>query len=349
VHWNRPGLLVTRGRIFVAFGSGPPEDEHEEDFVYHGWLLSFAADALSEPPTVFCTTPDGRGGSVWQGGSGVAADDDHVYLAGANGILGNTVFPPSAFPASPRGAEDSVARLPIAGATTMTGRYWDERPYHEDGNVFQYTESGDNGFGSAGPALIPGTRDLIVTGKNGMVYLLDRDGMRQRQEPLLPFTELPLQPGHSLYIHSWWGIPVCTSLVYLGSSTGTGAGGQVYGWASQDLLESFRYDGAQHTLTLERTAAAPAIANGGELAVSSGGGDPATAVVWAWTRQPGNANAGRIWAFDAQTLGELWHADTPSFQKLTPPTVVRGHVLVAATGAASAAKAILDFALPGAP
>jgi hypothetical protein len=346
LHWNRPALLLAADRLYVGFGSGPPENDHEEDFVYHGWLFSFSTSDFGAAPTVFCTTPGGRGGSLWQGGGGIAADEAHLYFTGANGILGNTTFPPSSWPTTPRGAEDSIGRMPLDAASQMDGHYWDDRPYHADGNVFQYMESGDNGFGSAAPTLIPGSRDLITTGKSGMVYLIDRDRMTAVQAPLAPFNNLPLQAGHDLYLHSWWGIPFCSTLTFYRQQGG--ASGLAFGWAAGDFLKSFRYDYAARTLTVASTAATPASGTGSSggavLALSADGDDDSSAIVWALSRRETEGSDGRLWAFDPLTLAELWHADTPAFQKFAPPAVVRGHVLVPATGTGSAQKAILDFA-----
>lgn len=349
LHWNRPALLLAGDRLFVAFGSGPPEDRHEEDFVYHGWVFGYAAAALSsQPPSIYCTTPDARGGSIWQGGGGLAADDEHVYFAGANGILGFATFPPPSWPSAPRGGEDSIGKLSIADASKLAGRYWDDRPYLADGNVFQYMESGDNGFGSASPTLVPGARDLIVTGKSGMIYLVDRDTMSSRQTPLIPFSNLPFQPGHTMHLHSWWGIPFCSSVVFY--RLRGGAAGLAFAWAADDRLKSFRYDYAARSLVVEATADVAPIgkgsSGGGLLALSADRDDDESAVLWAVSRSATDSKEGRLWAFAPRTLAELWHVDTPSFQKFAPPVVVRGHVLVAATGNGAAERAILDYAIP---
>src|SRR5690606_38748034 len=100
------------------------------------------------------------------------------------------------------------------------------------GTVFQFTNAGDNGFGSSGPTLIPDSRDLVVSTKAGIVYLVDRDTMEPRQAPLSPFDLLPLQGDHSLYVHSWWGIPMLPgSLAFYRASEEHGL---VYGWPKSD-------------------------------------------------------------------------------------------------------------------
>lgn len=351
VQWNRPALLLAGDHLFVAFGSGPNADDHEEDYEYHGWLFRYDARSPEAPPAIFATTPRSSGGSIWQAGAGPASDGEHVYFATANGILGCTTHAPSGFPAAPTDAEDSVVRLPLSYAETdlratsgdppptvselgtVSTRgdalvYSDTRAYTASGysgTVFQFTNAGDCGFGSSGPTLIPGSRDLVVSSKGGLIYLLDRDTMKPRQAPLSPFDLLPLQGDHTLYIHSWWGIPMLPGA--LAFYRVTSEHGLVYGWPKHDKLRSFRYDYASRTLEPDRAADVRGGDQGGYLSVSADGMRPGTAILWA-TTTGGAGGGGRAIAFDAITLAELWSADTPAFSKFTPPTVARGRLFV---------------------
>jgi hypothetical protein len=358
VQWNRPALLLVDGGLYVAFGSGPAGDRHEEEFVYHGWLFRYRASDLDQLPEVYCTTPRGRGGSVWQAGVGPAADEQGVYLTGANGILDDgRVHPPAEWPLEPKGQEDSVIRLPQGRPFPRPGdeviQYWDARPYRTDGNVFRYMESGDNGFGSSGPMLIPGTKLLLVGSKAGLVYLLDRETLVAAQEPLSPFTELPLQPGHTLYLHSWWGIPVITqSFVYWRPwsaevSQAPERFGYAFAWASQDRLRSLRFDYDTGRLEAFATADVPAIAGGGNLVLSANGSIEGTALLWAATRSTTAPEpAGHLWALDPKTLNILWRTDTPAWSKFTPPTVVRGRVFLPSTSTdVTAPRQVLVYGL----
>lgn len=347
VQWNRPGLLLAGDALFVAFGSGPNANDHEEDFAYHGWVFRYDVRGLDAPPAIFNTTPRTAGGSVWQAGAGPAADDDHVYFTSANDIVGCATHAPSGFPAKPADAEDSVVRLPRAfasatlasptssdvphGSVATYGEaktYTDTRPYTAGGitgTIFQFTSSGDNGFGSSAPTLVPGARDLVVGTKGGILYVLDRDTMAPRQAPISPFDLQPLQGDHTLYIHSWWGLPVIPgALVFhrIGADEG-----RVYGWAMGDRLRSFRYDYRAHTLVPDRVAPTRPSVTGGNLSLSADGARADTAILWATTVDPDSAAKGRIVAFDAATLEELWSDTLPTYAKFTPPTIARGRVL----------------------
>jgi hypothetical protein len=357
-HWNRPALLSAQGNLYIAFGSGPAADQHEEDFVYHGWLFRYALEDLTRPTGVYCTTPRGRGGSVWQAGAGPAADGERVYFTGANGIMDYRVHPPADWPAAPVGQEDSVIRLPLAGAFPAAGepvsQFFDSRPYQAGGNVFQFMESGDNGFGSSGPMLIPGTDLLLVGTKAGLVYLLDRKTMAAVGDPLVPFQSLPLQPGHTMYLHSWWGIPVITQAFVFWRPDEQGAPGRygyAYAWASEDKLKSLRFDYQTNRIEALATADVPALGGGANLVLSARGGDPASGVLWAASRSTtAAAPVGHLWAFDPLTLRPLWRGDTPAWSKFTPPTVVRGRILLPSTSNRDTApRQVLVYGLRSAP
>jgi hypothetical protein len=355
-HWNRPGLLLSGDQLVIAFGSGPAGDQHEEDFVYHGWVFRYDVNDVERAPEVYCTTPRGRGGSVWQAGAGPAADQRGIYVTGANGIQADsTTHPPAQWPTMPIGQEDSVVRLPIGerfpSPNESVAQYTDTRDYIAAGNIFQHMESGDNGFGSTGITLIPGSSALIAGTKSGLVYLLDRESMRPLQDPLSPFTKLPLQEGHTLYLHGWSGIPVIPQgFVFWRPDTAEDGMryGYAYAWASEDILRSFRYDYQTGSLTWLADAGVPAIRGGGNMVLSANGSARDSGVLWASTRSPSKAApAGQLWAFDPITLEVLVRLDTPAWAKFNPPTVAHGRVFVPSTAADTPnSQQVLVYGLP---
>jgi hypothetical protein len=347
VQWNRPGLLLHNDALVIAFGSGPAGDQHEEDYVYHGWAFRYRVGDLKRAPEVFCTTPRGRGGSVWQSGAAPAADDDAVYLTGANGIqMDSSIHPPGEWPTSPIDHEDSVIRLPL-DAWSSVKAYWDDRSYIQAGNVFQHMESGDNGFGSSGPMLIPDTRLMLVGSKAGLVYLIDRDAMRAVQEPLSPFTDLALQPGHHAYLHSWWGIPMITQSFVFYRPKADKREGYAYAWAANDRLRQLRFDYEAARIELAASADVPAVLGGGNVVLSANGDAADSGVLWATTRAGDGTGGpeGTLWAFDPETLKVLLRLDTPAWSKFNPPTVVRGRVFVPSTAPAYGTQQVLVYAL----
>jgi hypothetical protein len=321
--WQRPGLLLDKGRVYIAFGAGPTFGQHEEDYVYHGWVLGYDADTLANA-TAYCTTPKRKGGGIWQSGSGLAGDDDSVYFVSGNSVLSNTVRPPNEYATIPVNQEDSVVRLPLSGDAGPK-QYWDDRSYTDAGNVFQFMESNDVDFGASGPLLIPNSNSLISGAKSGIVYVIDRPTMKATQPPLSAFNSIPLQPGHTLYIHSWWGNPVINgALVHWQPDTGPGF---VYAWATDDKLTSFQFDARLAKLTVANTASPAPITTGGWLSLSANG-KSGSGVLWATSLSP-IGGAGHLWAFDATTLELLIDLDTPAYAKFTPPTIAQGKVFVA--------------------
>src|SRR5208282_1349608 len=62
-HLQRPGLLLLNGILYLGFGSHGDVDD------YHGWLMAYNAATLQQV-AVFCDTPNGQEGAIWQSGGG---------------------------------------------------------------------------------------------------------------------------------------------------------------------------------------------------------------------------------------------------------------------------------------
>jgi hypothetical protein len=159
-HIQRPGLLLSNGTVYVAFGSNGC------DLNARGWLFAYNASDLTLPPAVMTTQPDNSyGSSVWQGGVGPAADGNgNVYLSTANGLFQFSSFPDLG---------DSVLKLSVnAGQFTVADSF---TPFDQ-----ATMAANDLDLGSGGDILLPdqtsNTPHLLVTsGKNGSIYLLNRD------------------------------------------------------------------------------------------------------------------------------------------------------------------------------
>jgi hypothetical protein len=332
LHWSRSALLLQQGRVFVSFGSGPNGNAHEEDFAFHGWLFGYSASDLSTAPTVYCSTPDFGGGAIWQSGNGPAADDNAIYFATGNGIHQPTPALAADFPTIPQGDEDCVVRVPLAAPTTST-RYWDDRPYQSDGNVFQYMEKNDIDLGTAGPLLIPDSSRLIAGGKSGILYVLDRLTLRPTQDPLEVFSAPALSAGQTKYVYSYDGGPqVHGSPVFFRPNDADGGAGSglIFYWPANDRLKSFDYDYESGVITELGTADVPIVASGGVLSLSASGSRSDSAILWA-SAVDADDGGGHLWALSATTLGRLWDAKLPAWAKFAVPTVAAGRVYLAST------------------
>lgn len=74
--FQRPGLLLSQGTVFVAWGS------HCDYQPFHGWLMAFNAATL-QLTGAMATTPNEVGGGIW-GGAPAADASGAIYMASGN-------------------------------------------------------------------------------------------------------------------------------------------------------------------------------------------------------------------------------------------------------------------------
>jgi chitodextrinase len=167
-HMQRPALLFNNGTLYIAFGS------HGDNNVYQGWLMGYDPATLAQKFVFFTSDPTNSGpagsgnqGAIWQSGGGPAADSSgNVYVETANGT----------FDADSGGINygDSALKLSATGSVL---------DYFTPSNQATLSNN-DVDLGSAGPIVLPDTLRtvaplhlLLVTGKPGILYLLDRGNL----------------------------------------------------------------------------------------------------------------------------------------------------------------------------
>ncbi len=173
---NRSGLAEYGGKIYVAFSA------HEDATPYHGWLLAYKASNVQQQVAVFNTTPNGVGGAdggIWAGGGAPALDSNgDVYVSTGNGVFDELPPPPN------DDYGDTILRLHYVTGNTLNGFNLSISGYftpYDQGTLQR--EDGD--LGSGGVVLFPnqtgsGPQHLLTeVGKEGVVYLIDRDNMGQ--------------------------------------------------------------------------------------------------------------------------------------------------------------------------
>jgi len=157
---NRPGLLLLNGTIYLAFGSNGCNDDNS------GWLLSYDESTLAQL-AIFNTSPDHGLTSIWQTGNGIAADEsNNIYVE--TGESCDTCYN------IPQGATYSNTVLKLTPDLTVADYF---TPFD-----VQFLNSNDLDLSSTGVLILPdqaGTYpyELVAGGKQGFVYLLDRDDM----------------------------------------------------------------------------------------------------------------------------------------------------------------------------
>jgi hypothetical protein len=171
---QRSGLLDVGNRICLAFAS------HEDARPYHGWLLAYNPANVQRQVAVFNTTPNGLNGAnggIWGGGGAPAADaGSDIYIATGNGVFDED--PPT--PDSDYG--DTILRLHAYTGPTPNGLHLSIADWFTPYNQGALAEN-DNDLGSGAPVLLPyqtsggPTHLLAEVGKQGVIYLVDRDNM----------------------------------------------------------------------------------------------------------------------------------------------------------------------------
>lgn len=177
---QRPGLTLANGNVYLAYGS------HDDNGPYHGWILGYNAQTLM-PTAAFNDTPNGGLGGIWQSGGKILVDPaGNLYLQTGNGTFDAPAIT-QGFPAN-GDYGDSVLKLAVDPNSTSTNpnvNGWGLKvvdyftPFNQAG-----LNNGDLDLGSGALMLLPDSVGsaahphlLVGTGKEGRIYLLDRDNL----------------------------------------------------------------------------------------------------------------------------------------------------------------------------
>jgi hypothetical protein len=317
---QRTGLLLINGIIyfgFATFGDRAPT---------HGWVFGYNATTLQRV-AIFNSTPDSGYGGVWQSGQGLAADaNGYLYFMTGNGTFNLDTGGSDAGDSFIKLDPSNVAngRLPIADWFT---------PYNQ-----AFLDENDIDLGSAGPLLIPDTDLLLGGGKEGKLYLVNRNNMGHYNGP----------GGPDNIVQSFQAIPKVMDTAHIHGTPvyWNGPGGPlVYIWGEGDALKAFSLTvhspiSATFLTTPVATGTTKLVTNdmpGGILSISANGNTADSGIVWA-SHPVTNANhatsLGILRAYAAANVGvELWNStqnmardDVTTFAKFCPPTVANGKV-----------------------
>jgi uncharacterized protein (TIGR03437 family) len=303
---NRSGLLLLDGVVYIGWSS------HCDQGSYHGWILGYDAATLRQV-AVFNATPDGYRGSFWMGGAAPAADaGGNIFVISGNG----------GFDADRRGSDfgNSFLKLSSHGGLAVADYF---TPFNQ-----ARLDEADIDLGSSGAVLLPDTAGnpahphlLVSAGKEGRIYVLDRDrmgGFRAGQD--------------SQVVQSLAGAigPLFGSPAYFRNT--------VYFSAWNDFLKAFPI--SEGALASSPSSHSPAAFGypGAVPSISANGAS--NGIVWAVESGFG----GTLHAFDALDLGrELYNSQTQatrdspgSFVKFSAPVIANGKVYIGTANALAA-------------
>ena len=187
---QRPALALAGGTVYLAWSS------HEDASPWHGWLIGYTASNVQQQASIFNTSPNGGMGGIWAGGGAPAADSDgNVYVSTGNGVFdaNNTTLPDNDY-------GDSILKLQPASGSTSNGENLNLLDWFTPDNQ-SYLSDNDIDLGSGEGVLLPDQNSgpvlhlLVAIGKQGLVYLIDRDNMGH------------YEPGTNQVVQSFTGSP----------------------------------------------------------------------------------------------------------------------------------------------
>jgi fibronectin type 3 domain-containing protein len=302
---QRTALLLQNGVVYMGFGS------HGDNEPYHGWLLGYNATTLQQV-LAWSATPSQEGGGIWLSGGGIVVDSSgNLFFATGDGEFtvntGGVDYGDTFIKFNPTGPNGSVA---------------DYFTPHDEGTL----NTNNLDLDAGGMILLPdqpGTHPhlLVSAGKNGSVYLVDRDNMTH-------FNTADLNPQTLVNIFPF-GTPLpgnYSSPVYFN--------GAVYFGPVADVLQMFKLNNGLLTTAPTSTSPQAYPYPGGAMAISANGNS--NGILWAIQK---NASNGTLHAYDATNLSfELYNSDQAGTRdtldvasKFAIPLVINGKVFVAST------------------
>jgi hypothetical protein len=295
---SRPGMLLMNGVVYIAFSSLCDKRP------YHGWVLGYNETTLAQV-SVFNTSPNGIATGIWQSGNGIVGDaaNGYIYFATGNGW----------FDANDGGVDygDTITKLSTTNNVLSVADYF--TPHDQDTLNYQDLDMGSGGCLLLPDQPTPPIHLLTCVGKEGNIYLLNRDNMGHFN------ANGDTQVVQTLMIGKVWGSPA----YWLN---------QTYFWGDGDYLKAYRlYDSlfsatpvSEDTKTSLYPAPTPTVSANGST----------NGIVWAvFTSNNKTAGPAILRAYDAANVSrQLFDSSTKTANQAGPavkfvvPTVADGRV-----------------------
>jgi len=185
---QRGALKLVNGTLYMEWAS------HGDNRPYHGWVATWDVSNLSTPgfrlTGVFNTSPNSSENGIWQGGGALSFDSAGAfYFEVGNGAGSHPPLTVNAagFP-SDGSYYDAVIKMvadPATGPASQGTNGWGLKvaDYFIPSNV-QALDNADQDLGSGASLVLPDSAGiaghphlLVAGGKQGVIYVIDRDNM----------------------------------------------------------------------------------------------------------------------------------------------------------------------------
>jgi outer membrane protein assembly factor BamB len=323
-HLQRPGLLLMDGTVYAAFGA------HCDAAPWQGWIVGVTTSGTQN---LWVTNTKASGAGIWQSGGGIMSDGaGRMFVATGNGDAPRGPIPGSRA-STTSGIGEAIVRVDVQKNGTLQGGDF-FAPYDA-----QQLDGWDADFASGAPVGLPdsfGTKEyprlLVGVGKQGYVYLLNRDnlggiGMGPNGGDASVFrsgvnggvwSKPAVWPGDG----GWLYVPTAS-----GGDSASGSSGFLYAYQ--------RGVGVDGKPTLNRVAESKEAFgfSSSRPIVTSDGLTSGTAIVWiVWSPSGGGAGS-QLRAYRALPNGNgdfdlLYRAPVGQSSKFNPPGVGDGRIYV---------------------
>jgi hypothetical protein len=309
---QRTGLLLSGGVVYLAWGS------HGDNSPWHGWVIGYNSTNLQQQTMVYCVTPNGNGGGIWQGGGGLATDTTgDIYYVTSNGD----------FDVNTGGVDygDSVQKLSTSGTVV------DYFTPHDQLNM----STNNLDLGAGGPVMLVDQTTgsyphlLISAGKSGTIYVINRDslGHYNASNDNQIVQSLPNALPNGTVETGNFSTPVFYN-------------GYIYYGAVNDVIRAFQLTNGLLSTAPTSTSAAIYGARGASFAISAN--TASNGILWALQNNGASAdndvgNPGVLFAYNADNLAtELYDSSQAGSRdtldnavKFSIPLVANGKVFIA--------------------
>jgi hypothetical protein len=319
VQRQRPALLQDNGNIYAGFGSFCDFNANQS----RGWLLGWnqgtlaplgtdeLTNRLSTAPTPFYLS------SIWMSGYGVAGDTaGNLFLTTGN--------------SDPKGDTYNGTTNIQESVVKLAGDLSKVEDLFTPSNVFPL-DQGDTDYGSGGVMVVPDQPGpmphiAVAAGKDGRLFILDRDSMGGFHHP-----DIPKNVGVG---GCWCGPSFFTGSDGVGRVVSSGGYGELKTWKINTAASPALQAEASASLVSWNGVNDPGFFTG----VSSNGTNADTAIIWAVGRPVGKGDPVTLYAFNGTATGAslpaLWSGTAGSWPNTggnanLVPTVANARVYVA--------------------